>query len=398
MRLLKFFGAFLVTALVIFGFVIGWNWEAFTTFFENRRGMMEGSEWVTKTGSLQGLSEFMGETPEYSSIASIVVNQSDSSLYYQENEPRIMGTTANIFILIAYAQRFDSGFLNPNEWIEWDEISRYQLPEVEESIHEQAFTVAKERGWIEEGSITLGNSLALLAEFGDLALADYLWWQLDQSTWNELKNDLELSSTEIPLPFSGLYQAISPGLKEMENQEIIDIWMNRNSDEWSDHVIELSSSYLNESEFRTSVQNYLTENRLGNTFMEERDAMRLFPKTTAREMTGLLQKMVQDSLISVEVSQTVKDFMDWPMDVQPRIDRDFTRYGAIYDNRMGLMNGIDFGISAYTGDTSVQALYLDQLPIGFWFHASGSQMHQDLMQRMIYDPAMIDQMYKVVDN
>jgi hypothetical protein len=46
----------------------------------------------------------------------------------------------------------------------------------------------------------------------------------------------------------------------------------------------------------------------------------------------------------------------------------------------------------------VQALYLDQLPIGFWFHASGSQMHQDLMQRMIYDPAMIDQMYKVVEN
>lgn len=398
MRLLKFFGAFLLTALVLFGFVIGWNWEAFTTFFENRKGMMEGSEWVTKTGSLQGLSEFMEETPEYSSVASIVVNQPDSTLYYQENEPRIMGTTANIFILIAYARQFDSGALNPNELIEWDEISRFQLPEVEESIHVQAFSVAEERGWIEVDSITLGNSLALLAEFGDLALADYLWWQLDQSVWTELKNDLELSSTEMPLPFSGLYQAISPGLTEMENQEIIDQWRSRNSDEWRDHVIDLSSSYLNDSDYRTNVQNYLEENRLGNTFMEERDAMRLFPKTTAREMTGLLGKIVQDSLINEAVSQTVKNYMDWPMEVQPRIDQDFTRYGAIYDNRMGLMNGIDFGISTYTGDTSVQALYLDQLPIGFWFHASGSQMHQDLMQRMIYDPAMIDQMYKVVEN
>lgn len=398
MKILKFFGAFLLTAIVIFGFVIGWNWNAFTTFFENKKGMMEGSEWVNKTGSLQGLSEFMGETPEYSSVASIVLDQPDSTLYYQEDEPRIMGTTANIFILIAYARQFDSGTFNPNRKIEWTEISRYQLPEVEESIHEQAFITAQERGWIDDDSISLEHSLALLAEFGDLALSDYLWWQLDQSIWNEMKNDLKLSLTEMPLPFSGLYQAISPGLTEMENQEIIDQWENRNSKKWKDHVIELSSAYLNDSDYRTNVQSYLEENRLGNTFMEERDAMRLFPKTTAREMTGILKKIVQDSLINESVSQTVKNYMNWPMDVQPRIDQDFTRYGAIYDNRMGLMNGIDFGTSGYSGDTSVQALYLDQLPIGFWFHASGSQMHQDLMQRMIYDPAMINQMYKVLDN
>lgn len=210
MRILKFFGAFLLTALVLFGFVIGWNWNAFTTFFENRKGMMEGAEWVNKTGSLKGLSEFMGETPEYSSIATVVIGHPDSSLYYQADTPRIMGTTANIFILIAYAKHFNSDTLNPNKLIEWDETSRYQLPEVEESIHEQAFNEAMERGWIEDGAISLEHSLALLAEFGDLALADYLWWQLDQTVWNELKNELGISSTEMPLPYSGLYQAISP--------------------------------------------------------------------------------------------------------------------------------------------------------------------------------------------
>lgn len=398
MRILKFLSAFLLSALVLFGFVIGWNWDAFNTFFENRQGMMEGTEWVSNTGSLKGLSEFIGETPEYSSLATIVVDYPDSSLFYQEWEPRIMGTTANIFIVIAYAEQIDSGALNPNENIEWDRVSRFQLPEVEESIHEQAFTAAEERGWIQDGTITLQNSLSLLTEFGDLALADYLWWKLDQSVWDDLMRRLELSSTEMPLPYSGLYQAISPGLSGMKNQELIEYWRNRKPEEWKDHVIELSSSYLNDSGFRTTVQNYLEDNRLGNTFMEERDAMRLFPKTTTKEMTSTLQKIVQDSLINESVSKTVKNYLDWPMDTQPKIEQDFSRYGAIYDNRMGLMNGIDFGTSAYTGDTSVQAFYLDQLPVGFWFHASGSQMHQDFMQRMIYDPALIDQMYKVVEN
>lgn len=396
MRLLKFFGAFLIAALLLFGFVFGLNWDAFSVFLDNRKAMTEGNEWVNKTGSLKGLSEFMGETPEYSSLASVVVNRPDSTLYLQENTPRVMGTTANYFILVAYAERFDSGDINPNEKIEWTEISEYQLTNVEESIHNQARNTAEEREWLEDGAITIEHSLALLAEFGDLALADYLWWQLGEPFWLNLKDKLNLTETEMPLPYSGLYLAISPGLTDMENQEIIDQWQH--SPEWRTHVINLSKSYLNNSEFRQNTQNYLADDRLGNTFMQERDAMRLFPKTTAHEMTDVLQKMVKDSLINANVSETVKDFMDWPMEIQPRIDEDFTRYGAIYDNRMGLLNGIDFGISAYTGDTTVQALYLDQLPVGFWFHASAGQMHQDLIQRLIYDPAMVGQMSTVIEN
>lgn len=398
MRLLKFIGAFLLAAILLFGFVFGLNWDAFTVFLDNRKAMVEGREWVDKTGSLKGLSEFMGETPEYSSLASVVINQPDSSLYLQENTPRIMGTTANFFILVAYADHFDSGDINPKKQITWTEISVYQLTNIEESIHSEARSAAEERGWLEGGTITIENSLALLAEYGDLALADYLWWQLDLQYWQDLKNRLILNSTEMPLPYSGLYQAISPALTDMKNQEIIDHWQNQNQKEWRTHVIGLSRSYLNDPEFRNDVQSYLDDERLGNTFMQERDALRLFPKTTAREMTELLGKMVKDSLINAEVSETVKDFLDWPMDTQPRIDEDFTRYGAIYDNRMGLLNGINFGTSAYTGDTTVQALYLDQLPVGFWFHASAGQMHQDLIQRLIYDPAMIKQMSGVIEN
>ncbi|WP_234572897.1 hypothetical protein [Rhodohalobacter sp. 614A] len=397
MRLLKFFGAFLVTTLILFAFVFGLNWNAFTTFIENREGMAEGSEWVSKTGSLQGLSEFMGEKPENSSLASIVIVDQDSAIYYQQNIPRVMGTTANFFILLAYASKFDSGEINPDQTIQWPEVSRYQLPEVEESIHNEALHVADERGWIDNESISYMHALELLAQYGDLALADYLWWQLDPNIWAELQDTLTLSSTEMPLPYSGLYQAISPGLTEKPNSEIVNNWQGKSSDEWRNHVIDLSRTYLNDADFREQVQDYMDDDRLGNTFMEERDAMILFPKTTAGEMSGLLKKMVRDSLINENISRTMRDFMDWPMDNQPQIEQDFTEYGAIYDNRMGLMNGIDFGISAYTGDTTVQAFYLDQLPVGFWFHASGSQMHQDFMQRMIYDPAMIEQMHSVVE-
>ena len=85
--------------------------------------------------------------------------------------------------------------------------------------------------------------------------------------------------------------------------------------------------------------------------------------------------------------------MSWPMNLQQNyINDDFDEFGAIYDNRMGLLSGINFGTSAYTGETAVQAFYLDQLPVGFWFHASSGHIHQDFMQRLIFDPAMHQQM------
>jgi hypothetical protein len=58
---------------------------------DNRDAMAEGSEWVEKTYSLQGLTEFIEENPEYISIASIVANNPDSSLMIGADIPRDNG-------------------------------------------------------------------------------------------------------------------------------------------------------------------------------------------------------------------------------------------------------------------------------------------------------------------
>ena len=398
MRILKFVAAFLVTAILIVGFVVGWNWKAFNIFFENRKALMEGSEWVTKANSLKGLSEYMGENPAHASVASNVISAADSVIYYREETPRVMGTTSNLFLLIAYAHHIEEGRINPNQMIPLDQITRYQLPDVEESVHEELLARADENGWVEEGSISYDRAIRMLPRFGDLALSDYLWWQIEPSYWQTLRDTLGLKRTQMPLPFSGLYQAISPGLRGARVDPIIARWQQADEQSWRDHVSDLSRRFAEEREFRRDALNYMEDERLGNTFMEERNAMILFPKTTALESTDVLKAIWEDSLINADVSRKVKEWMRWPMETQRGIEQDFNDYGALYDNRLGLMNGIDFGESAYTGDVTVQALYLDRLPIAFWFHASGGHMHQDFLQRLIYDPAMIDQMNRVIQN
>lgn len=396
MRILKFLGVFLITAILLFGFVFGFNWKSFNIFFDNREAMIEGNEWVHKTHSLKGLSEFMGEKPKYASVASRVITAQDSSINFQENKPRVMGTTSNFFILLAYSIKIDNGTFHEDDVIAWEQVEQYQLPDVDESVLQETYREAERRGWIEDEAITLRNALSLLAQYNTMALADYLWWQLDPAVWETITSDYNLSNTEMPLPFSGLYISISPGIMDVSTQEIIERSLELEQAEWRDYVKSHSERFKNDSDFRNTVKQYMRSNRLGNTFMEERDAMILFPKATASELTKILELIVNRQFVNESVSERVKDIMRWPMRYQSGIDQNFVDYGAIYDNRMGLLNGIDFGTSVYTEDTTIQAFFLDRLPIGFWFHASGGHMHQDFMQRLIFDPAMIDQMNLVV--
>ena len=398
-RAFKFFAAFFFTALIIFGAILFLNWKPFTTFYENREAMVEGSEWVEETYSLRGLSQYIAANPQHVSVVSSVISAAgDSTISYGADIQRPMGTTANIFILIASADAIESGIMDAGQPIDWNAVSTYQVPGVAASEHEQSRQAATNRGWINsEGEIPLSRALQLLAEFNDLALSDYLWWNIGRDGWNDLTDRLNLEQTQLPLPFSGLYQALSPGIRQMETAELYESERSKSETHFRTDVIERSARFAADPEYREHVLNFAESNRLGNTFMEERDGLEFFPKTTASEIVRLLTDLHNDELISEQVSTMVKEWLRWPLERQSGINRDFTDYGAIYDNRMGLLNGIDFGTSAYTGDTTVQAVFFDRIQIAFWFHMSSNHMHQDFQQRLIFDPAMILQMQQVMD-
>jgi len=398
-RLLKFFAAFFVTALVIFGAILALNWGAFNTFYENRDAMVEGSRWVEDTYSLRGLSYYIDENPNHVSIISRVIDSPDSTIRYMEEVKRPMGTTANFFILLAAADMIESGVVSADTPVSWKSVTEHLLPGVNRSEHEQSYAGAVKRGWVNENDeLTLDHSLQLLAEFNPLSLADELWWMIGRERWQAMSDTLNLENTDMPLPYSGLYLTLSPGIRDMQAQKIYDLELVKEPQNFRDSVIDRAREFLDEPEFRANTLSYMDDNRLGNTFMQERDALALFPKTTASDMTATLEDMVKDELISAGVSQRVKEWMRWPMNRQSGITRDFTDYGAIYDNRMGLLTGIDFGTSKYTGDTTVQAVFFDRLQIAFWFHMSSNHMHQDFQQRLIFDPAMIEQMKEVEAN
>lgn len=389
-RALKFLAVFLAAAAFIFALVIGLNYSAFKTLFENAEGMAEGSEFVENTYSLKDLTRFIGDKPEFVSIVSYNVNDPDSGIFYQADTPRTLGFMGSIFLVAEYERQVAEGLINPDELIVLKEVETYLLPQVSQNAHEGAAEVLT----TEDDSFTLDEAVSTMLEYNDLAIHDYLWFRLGEQNLRSMVDRFDLEITEMPLPFSGIYTVISPVLgtdaeaSVRAEEYFFDLRNTMSRSEMFETMIASAGFNANPEQIRARKKKMESE-RLGLTFIEERDALALFPQTTARELTRVMETIYTDSLISPGISQAVKEKLRWSMDSTP-IQRSFSDYGAIYDNRMGVLSGVDFGTSIYDGHTSIQAVLFDKLPVGFWHHMSANHMQEDFQQRLIWDPALYE--------
>ncbi|MFD2532624.1 serine hydrolase [Gracilimonas halophila] len=376
-RALKFLLIFLVVAAAVFAMVIGLNYSGFKTLFENQEGMAEGSQFIESTYSLKGLAGFVGKHPEWVSITSYNVNDPDSGIYYQEKVPRALGATSNLFLLMEYERQVAEGLLDPSETITLEEIKVFALPEISQNNHQKLVDEFEER------TATLDDVVKAMLQNSDLVAADYLWFKLGEENIRALVDTLGLPGSALPLPFSGMYMRINPSLNDTSVLKEMDF------DTFAEEAISEATKIKDDPAFNHKVKEQFEEGRISLTFMQERDALSYFPKASTRQLTDLMAALLRDEVLTDQISHQIKQKLRWPMGSEP-IARSFEDYGAIYDNRMGLLGGIDFGTSIYDGHTSVQAVFFDQLPVGFWVHMSANHMQEDYQQRLIWDPALYE--------
>lgn len=387
-RALIFLAVFVAVAVATYALVIIPNYSAFKTLYANNDGMRDGYEYIESTYSLKTLTEFIGEKPEFFSIVSYNVNDPDSGIYYNPDELSTLGAMGNLFLLIEYERQIENGLLDPDALVDLEEIEKYLLPQINQNAHEGAMEYLT----AEEVPVTNDNAMRAMLEYNSLALSDYFWFKLGEDNLRALMDSLSLETTEMPVPFSGYYSVIAPHISptvSADARENLDYFTEMSRDSMFAEMIETAYTFINDAQQNAMRKQFIEDERLAMSFIEERDALQLLPHTTAREITGLLAQLLNNEIINEEVSTGVKNKLRWPMDSEP-IKRSFSDYGAIYDNRMGMLSGIDFGTSIYDGHTSVQAVFFDDLPVAFFIHLSSNHMQEDYQQRLIWDPALYE--------
>ena len=389
MRILKFVGAFLGTLVLVFFIVFGFNLDALYTLYENSGDLQEGQQWVSKATSLKGLTQYIGSNPQHTTIVSRSVVNPDTTIAYRANKPRTMGTLSNFFLITTYARLIEDGQIDPNELILLERTDRFLLPYIDESHHDDAKTALQNRDVVtKNGKVPLNELLEIAIIYNDLAISDFLYYKLGQQEIEETFDLLELESTDPPLPFSGLYITLHPDLAKKEFDAHFEKLSTLSDIELRAKVLNNADRFRTDDEFHNRITKLFEEEQgLGIGFKERRNILSLFPKSTGQELTELMVQLQKNQLISASVSERVKGIMDWPYQEQG-LNNDFKYYGAIYDNRLGLLNGLDYGASVYSEEPFGQAVFFDSLQVAFWFHMSSNLIHQDYQQRLMWDPAL----------
>ena len=389
MRILKFIGAFVGTLVLVFFIVFGFNLDALYTLYENSGDLQEGQQWVSKATSLKGLTEYIGEQPAHVSVASRSVTNPDTTIAYGTEKPRTMGTLSNFFLITTYARMAEKGTLNPDTMVSLDSVDRHQLPFIDASHHEDAKTALSNQGVVTaDNKVPLHELVQAMIVYNDLAAADFLYKKLGRAAVTKTMQQLNLPQTDYPLPFAGLYISLHPGLTDTTFDAHFDRLKQLSDSAFTASVQSNQNRFLNDKQFHDQITKLFEEQQgLGIGFVERRNMLTLFPKSTAGELSQLMVWLEQDRLISKAISKRIKKLMDWPYEEQS-LNSDFNYYGAIYDNRLGLLTGIDYGASVYSGEPFGQAVFFDSLQVAFWFHMSSNLMHQDYQQRLMWDPAL----------
>ncbi|MDX1671347.1 MAG: serine hydrolase, partial [Balneolaceae bacterium] len=275
MRILKFIGAFVGTFLVVFLIVFGFNLQSLEILFRNSESLQEGSQWVEKTTSLKGLTEYVGANAGHVSILSRSIEKPDSVLSYQPQTRRSMGRLANLFLLIEYARQVEKGEIDPGQLIPVDSVRRYQLPYIDQSGHEDAIDYLQNNGFVTDGLVPLDKLVDVTTRYNDLASADFLYFKLGSENIRALvQQKLGLQHTDTPLPFSGLYQRVNPKLAGTTFDNLQNDLRRLDRRIFEDQALVLSRKFAQQGVYRNRVLRTFEENSgMGIPFTKLRDAL-----------------------------------------------------------------------------------------------------------------------------
>lgn len=382
MKAFKFLLVFFLLAGAVLGGIIALNWTAFKVVFSDPQAFSEGSEWIEKTYSLAGLTQYMQANPEHVSVVSLHTSNPEGHVMYNETEPRVMGAVGNIFLLIEYVNQLESGRISEDDRIAVADINRYVVP----SWYESGHATAMEQIHDGSGEVALSDVITLVTEHYSQAASDWLFFHLGPERINALIEQQGEGKIEPWMPGSGIQVAITLREEGLDEGQAAEALLERPVAERAQLFTDYARRYVSDADFAERVQSQSSpiRNRL---ISDERLIHRLWSKAEPLRLTEIAVSVVEAGLVSEDSAAIIDSYLDW-VSVDPVVQQHTEEYNALFGSRLGYLTGLDYGTSAYTGARYVQTVFFDDLPVAFFMHMSSNFMNQDLQRRMIYDPDM----------
>jgi len=392
MRLLKFIGVFLAVFIVIAALIIIPSLKSVRTIIKNYDSLNEGSEWIQQVATVGGFLNYIEAHPKQISIYSYTSGQPDSTLDYNGEKMRPVGTLSALVSIAAYAHLIDTGIWHPDESVPLDSINQYQLPGVYSNTHQKALSQISEADK-KDGAVKLQELIRMAIQGQDLPAADYLYWKIGPARLDSALEELGIRNMEPPLPWAGLYITVNPDVNHKSVKQLMKDLSGMSREKQRQIIIDNARRFNEDPSFHDRVNEAFKKDGTGLSFAQERMAYSFLSRSSAKSLVQLVKKAWNDSLYNTNASKIFLNSLQWK-NMVPLMQKVFSWYGSSFDNRMSLLSGVDVGTASRFGTTRIQAMVLDSLPIQLWLHLSSQFSNQTFQRRLIWDPTFFRIAYR----
>jgi hypothetical protein len=378
-RIAKFLGIFLLVAVSLFGGIYWLNKSAIDAVLRN--DLSEGTEYVPLTYSLKGLVEYLGTDPDSYSLVSIRADKPDSSIYFNAETRRSLGNLAHLMLIASYVDAVHSGVLDSTTLVDVSLLEQFRVPNFEPNRFRSDLNDLRKLG-----QPTINNLVYMLAENNNTVFADYLYYMLGVERVNNIPSRFNTDAIEAPLPWSGVVTAWDPRVHNRPFEMLHGEYANMCDTCYHQKITEMGNRYMTDAAWRDSVAV-----RIGSgddiLFTEEKIRNRYTTRAIPQQFALFMAEIVHGQALGDQAQNHLARILSWPMK-NAKTTRDFDRYMAIYDSRMGYLAGVDFGILPGETQPVSQVFIMENIPVGLFMHLSSNLMTQDFQQRLIWDPEL----------
>jgi len=281
---------------------------------------------------LIGIAGFsiLRDNPEYV-LNHLKDNPQTTSLYlaengvalttYQSDVVRPLASTVKILIAVEYAMQIDAGKLNKDSSVLLADLNRYYLKNSDGNAHEEWLKTMKSEGKIKNNEVTLHDVAKGMVTYSSNANTDYLIELLGISAINERAKVLGLTQHEDVYPIvSSLLIPDHIKSESMGKKQLIKNLEAMSMEEYRTLAEELSEK-MKEKTIRIE----------DVTFDSSMDEQKVWSDrligASANDYGKLLAAISNDQLPTT-ASETIRDLLEWPMQLNESNHDRFVHLGA----------------------------------------------------------------------
>jgi len=373
--------------LAAVAFLVVRNWETFSLMYDNMTAMGEGGQLAQQIRYPDDLLTFIEDHPEGVSLVAYDVGAADDGIFFQADRPRPLVNVPHLLLLAEYARRTEAGQLDPTQRVPIDSVARYALPGAGQSRHQQAQAHWRAQGYLDaDSTVALRHVVDAIARFSDGVAADWFIAQLGRDPVAALPAQFALADSEPPLPGSGTHLSWNNHTATGSVRDRISRYRDMARDAYADRVYRLTRTLRQDAAFRREERARLSHRGTDLSIRHQRAlAQATYPHGTAADYADLMARTAQRAFHSDSVSAFLQHCIERTV-TSDSIQTTFEAIGSKAGALPGIISFVGY-VRRADGPPRVVALFMEQLPIGVFYHLMQTGLDKGFQVQLLTDDA-----------